>query len=217
MSVLTAPVRILLVDDHRLLRETLRDGLTIEGDFVVVGEAGDGVEAVAMAAETRPDVVLLDVDMPRHQPVEGVRRLMQVSPGSKVIVLSMYDDPQLVREMLRAGVAGYLHKSVGLRDLAGAIRGATSGQERVTVSVVSRHAFGRPGNNSRPGQLSVREQEVLALVAEALSNRQIAVRLSITEGTVKRHLRNVFDKLGAVSRIDAVNKAAASLTGKRNA
>ncbi|MCP2164084.1 response regulator [Goodfellowiella coeruleoviolacea] len=198
-------VGILIADDHTLLRESLRDVLLTEDDFRIVGEAGDGESLTALAARSRPDVVLMDIDMPRSQPAETVRRIQQVSPDTKVLILSMYDDPQLVQQMLRSGISGYLHKSISRQDLVAAIRSARNGGQRLVISV-SRETLTQV-NTIRPGLLSVREQEVLSLVATAMSNRQIAVRLSITEGTVKRHLRNIFGKLGAVSRIDAVNKA----------
>jgi DNA-binding NarL/FixJ family response regulator len=205
MSIPPDSVRILVVDDHTLLREALRDLLLAEHDFHVVGEAGDGEGAVTLAGQTRPDVVLLDVEMPGHQPMQTVRRLAAMTPAPKVIILSMYDDPQLVRELLKIGIYGYLHKGVSRQDLVLAIRGVSRSRQRVTISVPWEGVA-----EERPGVLSSREQEVLTLVANALSNRQIAGRLAISEGTVKRHMRNIFAKLGAVSRLDAVNKAAAT-------
>jgi two-component system nitrate/nitrite response regulator NarL len=197
-------VRIVIVDDHTLLREALADVLRLESDIAVVGEAGDADEAVAVVRLTQPDIVLLDVEIPGGGPAEVTRRLTEASPHSRTIVLSMHDSPSLVREMLDLGVHGYLHKSVSRSDLAGAIRGVHHHGERVVLSVSPAE---HEAHGEEPGLLSTREREVITLVAEALSNRQIAARLHITEGTVKRHLRNIFDKLGAVSRIDAVNKA----------
>jgi two-component system, NarL family, nitrate/nitrite response regulator NarL len=193
-------IRIVIVDDHTLLREALGDVLRVEPDIAVVGQAGDAGEAVAVVRRTQPDIVLLDMEIPGGQPAEVTRRLAEASPHSRMIVLTMYDSPALVRDMLDLGVHGYLHKSVSRLDLAEAIRGVHHG-ERIVLSVSPEV------KDADPGVLSTREREVIALVAEALSNRQIAARLHITEGTVKRHLRNIFDKLGAVSRIDAVNKA----------
>lgn len=210
----TECIRILLVDDHTLLRETMRDVLVAEDGFQVVGEAADGDQAVVAATQVQPDVVLLDVEMPRNRPAETVENILGASPASKVIILSMHDAPHVVRDMVKSGVSGYLHKSVSRHGLAAAIRNAyrdTSAERRVVVSVsheVLTHAAAAPQS-----VLSPREREVLALVGAALSNRQIAARLSITEATVKRHLRNTFEKLGAVSRIDAVNKATALLRG----
>jgi two-component system, NarL family, nitrate/nitrite response regulator NarL len=208
MSTSVERVRILLADDHTLLREALRDLLTAEPDFHVVAEAGDGDSALSLAAQSRPDVVLLDIEMPGHRPVQTVRQLAALNPPPKVIILSMYDDPGLVRELLQIGVYGYLHKGVSRADLVLAIRGVSRNRQRLTISVPWESAA-----EDRPGTLSSREQEVLSLVASALSNRQIAGRLAISEGTVKRHMRNIFAKLGAVSRLDAVNKAATAGPG----
>lgn len=200
---------VLIVDDHRLLRETMREMLTAEG-LSVVGDTGDAAAAVAIARDTAPSVVLLDVEMPGHVPLDTVRRLRAVSPASRVIVLTMHDDPQLVRRMLQAGVSAYLHKSVSREDLVAAIHAAArQGERQVTVTVTRPQSAVEPGPEE-PGPLSQRELEVLRLVGDALSNRQIATRLSITEGTVKRHLRNVFTKLGAASRLDAVNRGVAA-------
>jgi two-component system nitrate/nitrite response regulator NarL len=199
---------VLIVDDHRLLRETMREMLSVEG-LDVVGDTGDGATAVALARDTTPSVVLLDVEMPGHFPLETVRRLRAVSPLSRVIVLTMHDDPRLVRQMLQAGVSAYLHKSVSREDLVAAIRSAVrEGDAPVTVTV-TRPGVADPAEIG-PGPLSARELEVLTLVGQALSNRQIATRLTITEGTVKRHLRNVFAKLDATSRLDAVNRGVAA-------
>lgn len=204
---------VLIADDHRLLRETMREMLELQG-LTVVGDTGDGVSAVALAKERQPAVVLLDVEMPGHSPVETVRQLGVVAPTTRVIVLSMHDDPLLVRQMLQAGVAAYLHKSASRENLLAAIRSAVrAGGDRpvtVTVSRANRPEVAPETESNRPNLLSRRELEVLTLVGQALSNRQIASRLSITEGTVKRHMRNVFAKLGASSRLDAVNRGAAA-------
>jgi DNA-binding NarL/FixJ family response regulator len=198
-------IRVLVVDDHTLLREAVRDVLLAERDFAVVGEAGDADRAVLLAGQTKPDVVVLDLEMPGHHPVRTVQQLQRLQPAPKVIILTMHDDPLVVQEMLRTGVAGYLHKGVSRHDLVLAIRSVSRGDQRVTI--VAPRASTARAEHGASRLLTEREQEVLALVARALSNRQIAARLSITEGTVKRHLRNIFGKLGAVSRIDAVNKA----------
>lgn len=204
--VVSNEIRLIIVDDHTLLREALRDLLQAAGGFQVVGEAHDGESAVILASQTWPDIVLLDIEMPNSPVIKTVQRLRGVSPRSRVIVLSVHDDPDLVSSMLRAGVHGYLHKGVGKEDLFATIRSAWADDQRVTVSV-SRDSMIQAGNPA--GLLSNRESEVLSFVAQAMSNRQIARRLAITEGTVKRHLSNIFDKLEAVSRIDAVNKATA--------
>ncbi len=204
----TDPTTILIVDDHALFREGLREILEAQGDLVVVGEAGDSESAVALAAEKQPHVVLLDVEIPGDEVTTTVGRIRDLSPSSQVIILSMYDGPQLVQSLLTAGIRGYLLKSVHWQELVSAIRSARSDEGRILLAV-SRESLAQVEGPSS-SVLSDREREVLELAAQALSNTQIASRLSLTEATVKRHLRNIFVKLGAVSRIDAVNKAVAA-------
>lgn len=202
------PVRILVADDHTLLRQSLCELLRAQPGFDVVAQAGDGPSTLRAAVTHHPDVVLLDVEMPQHDVTDIVRRLLGIDPRLRVIVLSMYDDARLVQELINVGVRGYLHKSVSRESLISAIQGVTDDQPVVTVSV-SRTSLAAPAPPDSSQALSARELEVLNFVAAAKSNRQIASHLGITEGTVKRHLRNIFGKLDAVSRIDAVNKAAA--------
>ena len=199
-------VRIVLVDDHVILRDTLRTCLHLEEDFEVVGEGADGAQAVSLCGRLRPDVLLLDVEMPGPPVGSTVPRVLEVSPETRVIILSMHESPDLVRELLGLGIRGYLNKRVSKQHLVSVVRGAASGGDAVQLSV-SQHAAVTPAVD---GRISARERELLTLVSQAMSNRQIAGRLCITEGTVKRHLRNIFGKLDAVSRIDAVNKAVAA-------
>ena len=200
--------RVLIVDDHMLVREGLRRILQAQDDMDVVGEAGDSAAAVAAAARERPDVVLLDVEIPGGEAAATVRKLREASPQSRVIILSMHEGPLLVQELLAAGIRGYLLKSIHWQELVLAIRTVHLDPDRVVLGV-SGQSLRSAGQGAGDGAmaLSAREREVLGLVGEALSNGQIASRLSLKEATVKRHLRNVFVKLGAVSRIDAVNKA----------
>lgn len=201
-------VSVVIADDHTLLREALREILH-GGGFRVVGEAHDGDSTVSLAARLRPDIVLLDIEMPCSRGSLTVQRLREVSRDSRVIVLSMHDDHELVSEVLRSGARAYLHKGVSKQELIWTLHNSMTDNQFVTVSV-SRQSMTRQAPAPAPaGALSTREAEVLACVAAAMSNRQIAKRLGITEGTVKRHLSNVFAKLEAVSRIDAVNKAMA--------
>jgi DNA-binding NarL/FixJ family response regulator len=199
---------ILIVDDHALFREGLREILGAQEDMAVVGEAGTSHQAITLVADKQPDVVLLDVEIPGEDVTSTVSRISELSPGTQVIILSMYDGPQVVRSLLAAGVRGYLLKSVHRHELVSAIRTSREEDGRIVLAV-SRESLARL-QEPQTGPLSGREREVLELAAEALSNFQIATRLGLTEATVKRHLRNIFVKLGAVSRIDAVNKAVAA-------
>lgn len=200
-------VRVVIVDDHALLRDGLNEILETQPDLRVVGQASSSGEALTVVAREQPDIVLLDVEIPGAPAADTVGRLGVISPRSKIIVLSMYDAPQLVRQLLSLGVRGYLLKSVRWRELVAAVRAVHAERDRIVLSV-SREGLSQL--NELPQELlTAREREILQLTADALSNRQIAAELSLTEATVKRHLRNIFAKLGAVSRIDAVNKAIA--------
>ena len=173
----------------------------------MVAEAGDSGSAVAAVAKERPDIVLLDVEVPGDEATTTVRRMRDVSPTTKVIILSMYDGSHVVQSLLSLGVNGYLHKSVTRLGLVAAIRSTCDDEGRIVVSVSPQslvHA------SSDVIVLTRRECEVLQLVAFAMSNAQVGKRLLLSEATVKRHLRNVFVKLSAASRIDAVNKAVAA-------
>lgn len=201
---LSERIRVLLVDDHTLVREGLGQILDAEDDFAVVGQAATSQQAVRLAASTRPDVVLLDVQIPGWPAPVTVTRIREVSPSSRLIMLSMYDEPTGVRRLLEHGVHGYLLKSVTRHELVASIRSVHHDPLRIALAISSASLAGM--SQPSPG-LSKREREVLTLTAKACTNAQIASRLDIAEGTVKRHLRNIFKKLGAISRIDAVNKA----------
>jgi DNA-binding NarL/FixJ family response regulator len=207
MSGQTDQTTILVVDDHALVREGLCEILEAQNDMRVVGQAEDSATTVALAAKERPDIVLLDVEIPGGEVTTTVREIRNCSPSSRVIILSMYEGPQLVQALLAVGIRGYLLKSVHWQELVLAIRTVCSDSDRIVLGV-SQQSLRYVNQESSAGMLSAREREVLMLVARALSNNQIASRLCLTEATVKRHLRNIFVKLGAVSRIDAVNKAA---------
>ncbi|WP_016910026.1 response regulator [Streptomyces xiaopingdaonensis] len=204
------PLRLLIADDHTLFREGIVEILTAAGGLEVVGTAGDGEEACRKAAELRPDIVVLDVEMPGQEVRETLPRLAHACPKSRVVVLTMHDDVVLAREMLALGASAYLVKGSTRHELLSALHSVVVDREpgHVILSVTQR-GFDRVSQASADA-LSAREREVLGLTAEALSNAQIARRLSIAEGTVKRHLRNIYRKLGAVSRLDAVNKAVAA-------
>jgi DNA-binding NarL/FixJ family response regulator len=198
--------RILLVDHHAIVRDCLREVLDSYADLVVVDTAATGAEGVAKSARHLPDIVLLDLELPDGEAVETVRGIRAVAPASRVIILSMSDGPGLLRRLVAEGVRGYLLRSAGRHELVAAVRSVHGDAERMVLSV-SRETLARLQSGTGDADLSDREREVLELVAQALSNSQIAGRLAISEATVKRHLRNIFARLGAVSRIDAVNKA----------
>lgn len=203
-------IRLLVADDHTLLRTALCNTLRLDPRITIVAEAGNGEEAVRAAVVHRPDIVLLDVEMPGQHVALTVRQLNQIAPHPAVMILSMYDDRCLEQDLARLGVRAYLHKSVTVETLTSAIELVAGSKQQLTISV-SAHVQGAAPALAGGGQpspsVSTRELEVLHCVAEAMSNRQIATSLGITEGTVKRHLRNIFTKLDAVSRLDAVNKA----------
>jgi DNA-binding NarL/FixJ family response regulator len=199
-------ITILLVDDHTLVREGLREILETQRDLRVVGEAKDSDTTMALVDQTKPDIVLLDVEIPGADVTTTVKEIKNRSPQSRVIILSMYEGPQLVQALLTAGIRGYLLKSVHWQELVVAIRAIRADGDRIILGV-SRESLAAGQQEAPSVRLSAREAEVLDLVAQALSNGQIAARLQLTEATVKRHLRNIFVKLGAVSRLDAVNKA----------
>ncbi|MBV2154802.1 response regulator transcription factor [Kitasatospora sp. SUK 42] len=205
-------VRILAASDHTLFRNALCQLLRAEPDMTVVGETGTGADLIEVVSARRPDIVLLDVTVPDSGIRELVRSLLERTPHPRLLILSMSDSPALVQDLLSLGVSGFLHKKVSQEVLFSAIRTVVQDERHVTVSV-SRQSIFALTMEQAPEQavrLSPREVVVLEHVARALSNRQVAGRLGISEGTVKRHLRNIFEKLGAVSRIDAVNKATAA-------
>ncbi|MFF0783029.1 response regulator [Streptomyces sp. NPDC003720] len=200
------PVRALLVDDHALFRDGLRELLVADGQIEVVAMGGNGAECVELALRHRPDVILLDVEMPGQDAWTTLEQLRRQVPESKVVILSMHEGYTLVQRLLDAGAAAYLTKSVVRRELVAAVC-ATAADESDSVTVsLPRRALLAP-QAAGPESLSAREAEVLDLVAQAYSNAEIACELFITESTVKRHLSNIYAKLGATSRLDAVRHA----------
>ena len=201
-------IKVLLVDDHALFREGVAEIFDAEEGMQVVGEAENGLEAVALAAEEKPDVILLDVEMPVMGAEKAIGQILRASPHSKVLVLTMYDEPRLVRKLLALGAHGYIVKNATREELVAAVRTVHRVENRVVLSV-SRNTADRL-EGSEKSVLSRRELEVLLLAARAMSNSQIASRLHISEGTVKRHLTNIYAKLGVSSRADAAKKALTS-------
>ncbi|SES27410.1 two component transcriptional regulator, LuxR family [Streptomyces sp. yr375] len=203
-----AGITVVLVDDHALVREGLREIIDSQDDMTVVGEADHSEAAVARVTRHRPDIVLLDIEIPGGEPTDTVTRMRALSPTSQIIIVSMYDGPQLLRRLIAAGIRGYLLKSVDHRELISAIRSVRHNPDRMVLAV-SRGSLAQL-QGSDDVLLSPRELEILRLVAQALTNNQISHRLLLSEATVKRNLRNIFAKLDANSRIDAVNKGIAA-------
>ena len=203
-------IKILLVDDHTMFRQGLREMLSTDEEMLVVGEAENGSAAVALAAGESPDVVILDVEMPGISAAETLEALLALSPAPRVLVVSMYDSPRLVRDLLGRGASGYLVKSASLEDLLAAVRRAAnspqgSGGENVILAVPRSVLEKVEGADEE--RLSGREQQILLLAARGFSNRRISEALHISEATVKRHLANVYEKMGVGSRGEASQKA----------
>jgi DNA-binding NarL/FixJ family response regulator len=213
--VTAAPVRVLLADDQALFREALATLLGARPEVVVVGEAGNGAEALARSAELGPDVVLMDLHMPVLDGIAAIRRLRTEQPGVRVLALTTFDDDEDVFAALRAGAVGYLLKDVAsdrlVEALLAAARGESVLQPSVAARVVARFAQLPDDGPPRPQPLVVplseRELEVLRLLAEGGSNREIATGLFLAEGTVKNHVTNVLAKLGARDRTQAALRA----------
>jgi len=205
-------IRILLADDHALVREGMRDQLEREKDLQVVGEAGDGEEAVKLCTELEPDVVLMDIVMPKLSGIEATRLIKQAKPTTSVLILTAYSDIRYILGLLDAGACGYLLKSARRDDIIGAIRAVQSG-ESVLDPVVTHKLLQRVvGQTTMPAEdhastpLTLREGEVLRLAARGMKNKEIADTLFLSLRTVKAHLTNIFNKLGVGSRTDAIVK-----------
>lgn len=205
MSGKDDPIRVLLVDDHALFREGVAEIFSMEDDMQVVGEAKNGSEAIALAGREEPDVVLLDVEMPVMGAEKAIEGILRASPSSKVLVLTVYDEPRLVRKLLAQGAHAYLVKNARRDELLAAVRSIHQTEDRVVLSVSRSTADRLEG--TKKAALSDRELEVLLLTVRAMSNSQIASYLHISEGTVKRHLTNIYAKLGVSSRADAAREA----------
>jgi len=206
--------RVLIADDQRVIREGLTLLLRLLPDVEVVGAAGDGEEAVALAATLVPDVVLMDLRMPRCDGVEATRRLLQANPDCRVVVLTTYADDRSVVEALRAGARGFLTKDAGAEEIQRAIEAVMQGRAAIDpavqhhlVDAVSGALPVEPAAPTLPDGLTAREAEVLALIAEGLSNAEIAARLVVSEATVKSHVNHLFMKIDARDRAQAVSYA----------
>jgi len=206
-----APIRVLVADDQTLVREGLVTLLGLIPGIAVAGAARDGQEAVDLAARLRPDVVLMDLRMPRVDGVEATRRLVGAPGGPRVVVLTTYADDESIFAALQAGALGYLTKDSGAEEIARAVRTVHAGQALLEPAVQRRLIESlrerRPAQAPPPHDLTPREVEVLGLIARGLSNGDIARRLFVSEATVKTHVNNIFSKAGARDRAQAVRYA----------
>jgi two-component system NarL family response regulator len=205
-------IRVLIVDDHGLFRRGLEATLQLEPDIEVVGEAGDGGDALVKAQELLPDVVLMDVKMPRRGGIEACIAIKEAVPSARIVMLTMSDDEADLYEAVKAGASGYLLKEIPAEELAGSIRSVHEGQSLINPSLASKllTEFATMSRRTTSPQsvpapkLTAREMEVLRAVARGLNNREIAKELFISENTVKNHIRNILEKLQLHSRMEAV-------------
>lgn len=201
------PIRVLIAEDHALVREGTRDILEKFPDFLIVGEADRGDTAFQLIEELRPDVAIVDVRMPGMNGLEVAARCQRCCPEVRVLILSAYDEEEYIVEALARGAAGYLLKSAPGSELANAVRAVSSGAT-VLQDSVSRQLVARSGGQKMGSRrLSIREQEVLRLIAGGLQNKGVARELGISLRTVEAHLNSIFSKLGAATRTEAVIKA----------
>jgi NarL family two-component system response regulator LiaR len=198
-------IRVLIADDHPVVRQGLRSFLELQEELEVVGEATDGAEAVAMAGRSRPHVVLLDLVMPRMDGVEAIHRIREVSPATNVIVLTTFSDDRQVFPAVRAGASGYLLKDVHPHQLVEAIRTVHGGESLLhpTVATKLMQEFAGRRLRSEADALTDRERDVLRLLTRGMSNREIASDLHVSEKTVKTHVSSVLAKLGLADRTQA--------------
>src|SRR5450755_1103945 len=208
------PIRTMIVDDHALFRRGLEMVLEDEPDIELVGQASDGAEAVEKAAESLPDVVLMDIRMPRSSGIEACRAMKEAAPSAKIIILTISDEEEDLFEAIRAGASGYLLKDIPLDEVAEAVRAVDGGQSLINPSMAGKlltefATLARRDGEARAQEvpapkLTDREMQVLKLVARGMNNRDIAKELFISENTVKNHVRNILEKLQIHSRMEAV-------------
>lgn len=206
-------IKILIADDHAVVREGTRQILEQESDLDVVAEAGDGEEAVRLAGISKPDVAIIDIAMPKVDGIEATKQIKALYPNIAVLILTAYDDDQFVFGLLEAGAAGYLLKSIRGRELVDAVRQVYAGESvlhpTIARKVLNRFvpATGKPAGQKSSEVLSERETEVLRLATRGLSNQEIANELCLSLRTVQAHLGHIFNKLQVSSRTEAVVRA----------
>jgi DNA-binding NarL/FixJ family response regulator len=201
------PIRVLLADDHTLFRRGISGLLASYGGLEIVAEVPNDQGALGLAREKKPDVVIMQVQMPFERAKESLLNMSRISPPPKVVIVTMFEEPRYMRDLMRLGASAYVLKSVSIEHLIGAIRAAVFDPKGQHVVVgMPREAIEGVEEGSG-GVLSAREMEILILVAQGLSNRQIAHSLRVSESTVKRHLANSYQKMGVASRGEAVRKA----------
>jgi NarL family two-component system response regulator LiaR len=199
-------IRVLIADDHAVVREGLRGFLALQEDVEVVGEAADGEEAVAAAERLTPDVALVDLVMPRVDGIEAIRRIRAVAPATRVIVLTSFADEDRMLPAVRAGAVGYLLKDVDPKDLVAAVRTVNDGGTLLHPAVIRELVREVAGGRRQPtadSPLTAREREVLGLIARGRANKAIAFELGVAEKTVKTHVSNILGKLGVTDRTQA--------------
>ena len=206
------PIRVVLADDHAVVRKGIREFLEASGNIRVVAEAADGEEAVALVAQHAPDVAVLDVQMPGLTGIEATRRIKAEFPGVRVLILTAYDDDPYIFALLQAGASGYVLKTADSSELVNAVRAVFRGESAldpaVAQKVVQQLTSGRPlGAQSTVEPLTEREIEVLHMAAKGLTNKAIGQALGISDRTVQGHLANIYGKLGTGSRTEAVTEA----------
>ncbi|RZS90135.1 LuxR family two component transcriptional regulator [Motilibacter rhizosphaerae] len=206
------PIRVLIVDDHALFRRGLEAVLGLEPDLEVVGEAGDGAQAVAQTVELTPDIVLMDVKMPQRGGIEACRSIRELVPSAEIIMLTSSDEDADLFEAIKAGAKGYLLKDVAIDEVPSSIRAVHGGQSLISPALASKlltefsTLIRRSDDREQvpAPRLTERELQVLKLVARGLNNRDIGQQLFISENTVKNHVRNILEKLQLHSRMEAV-------------